>query len=1034
VSLIFRFFVANWRFSFLVTAMAIIMGLLGLGLLQRESFPPVNFATLTVVTFYPGASPEEVQDRVTKPIEDELRGAAGLKDVKSISQTGRSQITIRIDIDRADVENIVNEVQRAVARGATKLPTEVKDAPLVTEIKAREIPVIELALTGDNSGRARDQQAERLKEALEDVRGVSSVRFSGYQERELQILLDREKLAAFGTGITEVVTTLTSRLRNVPAGSIESSTKNSLVRIIGQSGDPKEIEQVVVRSNDGGVIRLSQVGMVLEGAKKPEVLARLNGEPATLMVVTKNEEIDAISVVDSVLERIKTFEANQPSRNKIVIYNDEAERVRDRLQIVEFNAIAGLLAVLAILFVFLPGKIGLFSALSLPVCALSTVAMMVAFGANFNVITMIALVICLGNLVDNSVVVSEFYSSLREKGISGPEAATQASRQFWIPFTASTITIVAAFLPMLVTEGVLGQFIRWIPIVVTIALVISLVESLTLLPARLQFLDFKPKKKTEISYFTRVENGFGNVVKWSLKWRYLAALLLGSLVVSGFVVTALFNRFELFPPDGVEYYIARFEAPAQTPIHQTDLGAAKISDLVFKALGPEVVSSIVARSGVQQADFGDPQAKNGEQVGFLLIRIKKEVYPSLNSEKTLGTLREIPKPEIFERLTFETQAGGPPVGQAVTVTFRSSDPIELRREAQEFAEKLAQIEGVRNVATDEVKTGQEYLLKPNDERTAFVGLTNDQLGQNLRAGIEGVPVAELSARGIEYDVVVRYVPSDKNDLQDVVQTRVLNSKGQLTPLKLLGEIREEPAPATIKSFDFRRSITVTADVNTAVITSSQANAKAREILLESMRDTTEVSTIFGGEEESTNESLRSLGIALVLAIFGIFATLVFTFKSFSLPLLVLSTIPLGLVGVLYAFAINQRPLSFLAFIGVVGLSGVVINSAIILVDFIEELRRERPQEDNLAQILVEASRLRLRAVLATGLTTVVGLLPTAFGLGGDDPLLVPITLALSWGMIVGTVLSLIWIPACYLILQDISQFVRNTLLRKSPTR
>ncbi|MFZ4405262.1 MAG: efflux RND transporter permease subunit, partial [Pseudobdellovibrionaceae bacterium] len=739
------------------------------------------------------------------------------------------------------------------------------------------------------------------------------------------------------------------------------------------------------------------------------------------LVVTKKEEVDAVSVVDGALAAIEKFKPKLLADQKIITYNDEGQRVKDRLRIVEFNAFAGLITVLLILFAFLPGKVGIFSAASLPICALGTVAMMIYLDANFNIITMIALVICLGNLVDNSVVISEHYTYLREKGLGAKEAATQAAQQFWIPFTASTITIIAAFIPMLVTTGVLGQFIRWIPIVVTIALVLSLIESLTLLPARLQFLNPKTKTHQKDNWFTKVEDRFARLVDWTLNFRYLTAFGLTGLIVSSFFITAIFNRFELFPADGVEYYIARFETAPQTRVQTTDQLAGQVSQQVIDTLGTELVDSVIARSGIQQAEPGDPQSKNGENVGFLLIRIKQDKYIDLNIQQTLEKLRTIKKPEAFTVLTFESQAGGPPVGRPVTLTLRSSNYQELKTEVQQFVDQLAKIDGVKNILTDEYLTGEEYLFKPNDRSTSLVGLNNDQIGLNLRAALEGVPVAKMTERGLEFDVAVRYGAEDKSSIENLKASGILNQRGNFTRISLLGDIQKQQAPPIIKSYNFRRSITITADVTTEIITSAKANALARDILKKTLLDAKETSAIFGGEEESTNESIQSLAIALVLSIFGIFATLVFVFSSFSKPLLILSTIPLGLVGVNYAFTLSQRPLSFLAFIGVVGLSGVVINSAIILVDYIEELKHSE-KFMQAREILVKASRQRLRAVLATGLTTVVGLLPTAFGIGGNDPLLIPITLALSWGMIIGTTLSLIWIPSCYLILEDLRSF------------
>ena len=297
----------------------------------------------------------------------------------------------------------------------------------------------------------------------------------------------------------------------------------------------------------------------------------------------------------------------------------------------------------------------------------------------------------------------------------------------------------------------------------------------------------------------------------------------------------------------------------------------------------------------------------------------------------------------------------------------------------------------------------------------------------MGTALKGTPVATFNDDGRKYDVVAQLDPDFTSQINFLKNIEVLNQFGQYVPLNRLGYFDNGNSPKTIKNYDYQRSVTITADVDSKKLTAGELNARTEEILRQKIGKYPDVNYVFGGEEESTNESLQSLFIALVISIFGIFATLVFTFKSFLKPLIILTSIPLGLVGVFYAFTLSQRPLSFLAFIGIVGLSGVVINSAIILVDYIEELRRTR-HDLTLTEILITASQQRLRAVLATGLTTVVGLLPTAFGLGGYDPILVPITLSLSWGMMIGTILTLIWIPSLYSVLSDVGNKLR---LRKS---
>jgi len=311
---------------------------------------------------------------------------------------------------------------------------------------------------------------------------VSRVTLVGYRERQLQVLLDRKKLSELQVGVTAITRALSSHITNIPAGYIGDDKRIKLVRVLGRVASPDEVAKIVVIANDAGqAVRIGDLGRVVDCCEKPKVIARLNGKEATLLIAAKGEDADSLDVIRRLRGAVDRFRKDLPAGFSADVYRDEGVQISNRLGIVMFNAAAGLVIVLVILFLFLPGRIGAMSALSLPVCGLGTIGIMVALGANFNVITMIALVICLGNLVDNSVVISEHYARLRERGAGAREAALAAAKQFAAPFTASTITIIAAFLPMLVTRGVMGQFIRWIPLVVMIALSLSLAESLFLL-------------------------------------------------------------------------------------------------------------------------------------------------------------------------------------------------------------------------------------------------------------------------------------------------------------------------------------------------------------------------------------------------------------------------------------------------------------------------------------------------------------------------------------------------------------------------
>jgi multidrug efflux pump subunit AcrB len=1019
---IIRIFTDNWRFAFLITAVILIFGVLTLPVIRREILPPVNFAKVTIQTVYPGASPEEVQDKVTAVIEEELRGVSGIKDVSSFSQNDLSEITVRIDIDSGRSDLIVNEINRAVQRASSQLPPELTQGPSILAQKAKEIPILEIAVTGGALGacRVRDGLSERLEETLDEVSGVSRVRLTGNSERQFQVILRSSDLARLDIGYSDVLRVLSSHLINVPAGNITDGKSIQLVRVMGKTKSVEDIGNIVIRANDAGnAVRIKNVAKVIDCGSTPHVRVRYNGKDATMLTITKKEDADAIEVIQRLRTALDNFRKTAPDSFQISIYRDAGKDIDTRLGIVTFNAVAGFIVVLMVLFIFLPGRVGLMSAISLPVSTMGTIAMMVVLGADFNVITMVSLVICLGNLVDNSVVVSEYYIRLREKGINGSEAAVASAKQFWVPFTASTVTIVAAFLPMLVTKGVLGEFIKWIPVVVTIALCLSLFEALLLLPARLRFFDVAPAKKNMQTrgqkVFSRVEQRFEKLIGLTLRHRMTTFGIIAALLFGSIGITVAFNRFELFPAEGVEYYTARFSAAPGTGIAVTDEIGTKIAQSMSDKLGRSNIVSTLVYSGLQQTGFGDTLAKRGEHVGLVTVRIKEELTSQWNANETVKKLQTVTRPSGCTELSFISQQNGPPVGKALTVTLRGSDPEKLDRAVDALVAQIREVKGIRNTETNVEAAGREYRLTLNELMAARAQTSVDQIGRQLRTALEGLTIARINVDGKERDVVVKSSDSEKTGIQKLSRMETQTQSGSLVPLDRVATFTEGEAPKARRNYNFKKAVTITADVDAAVITSASANREARKIFDVIKKGDSSISAAFGGEEEATRDSIYSLSLALLIAVIAIFTTLVFTFRSFRTPILILSTIPLGLVGVMAAFTVTQTPLGFMSFVGIVGLSGVVINSAIVLVDYIETLRTAKPKLP-VEQIVIIASRERFRAVLATGLTTVIGLLPTAIGLGGYDSILVPITLALSWGILVGTLLTLVWIPSGYVML------------------
>lgn len=1021
---LFLFFIDNYKLSLLLIVFIALYGIMGLSRIRSEAIPPVNFAVAIISTEYPGSSPEEVEEKITKKIEDEIRAVDGIRDVKSVSQSGRSTITVRLEVDDIDIERAMGDLQRAVQR-VKDLPRDIREDPVFTEVDSQELPVIELAIVGVQKNRERDIWADRLKTALEEIRGVSKVNLVGFRGREFQILLNPDKMKQYIIGTCDVVRAVRSRSMNIPAGNIKSAKSEKLVRVQGQVQSIDEIKNIVVRSNFLYNVKVSEIGKVVDAAEEPRILTRVNGKPATLLTVVKKPNADSLETARLIEERITDFKKVVPEQFFIAIFNDEAQRIDSRLNVVIVNALTGLVLVLVIMLLFLPGSIGIVTALSLPLAVLGTLGTMAANDINFNVITMLAIVIVIGMLVDNSVVISENYARLRQEGVPVREATLQAVAQFWLPITATVLTTIAAFLPMLVTRGIMGQFIKYIPIVVTFALTIGLLEAFFLLPSRLQFtLRREPysKKPDRKPIFSTIQEHFTGFMRWGISHRYLVFILLTVLLLGSLVLSVLGNHFELFPNEAVEVYVARFETAEGSTLEVTDAAAVTLTSRVQEVMGDDV-AHIVQQTGIAQVGLSDPRRRDGDNVGMLLIYVPLDRARKKDAAAVLERLRKIEVAGLA-KLEFENIVNGPPVGKAVNITISSTEYTQVRELADLLLKDMGTLPGIKNLADDEIKGSSEYAIQIDHDNLARAQLTVETVGTCLRTALQGFIASKVNLENDEFNLIIRYADDHRSSVSALMNTELLNSLGRPVRLGTVAAIAPGTGPSVRKHFDYRRSITISADVDPSVISAVAANLKAREFLDASIEKYPMVSIKFGGEEESTQESLISLFQAMVLALLGIFAILIFLFRSFSKPFLILSSIPLGLVGVSWSFFFHSKPLSFLALIGVVGLAGIIVNSAIVLLSYIDELQERGEME--FSELLAVASGNRLRAVLVTSLTTISGLLPTAYGLGGYDPTLVPMTFALAWGLISGTLLTLVWVPCGTAIVADIGRFLRMT--------
>ncbi|MFK7824276.1 MAG: efflux RND transporter permease subunit [Oligoflexales bacterium] len=1030
-----EFFIKNYKFTLVLSLFVVIFGVMGLLRLNSESYPTVDFAMATVATSYDGASAEDVETKITKPIEDELRTVSGIKDIRSVSQAGRSTITIRADIDNVDSSQVMADLQRSLDR-VSDLPPDLRERPKFTEIKSEEFPVIEIAVIGPNEGRYRDKIVDLLKEEIEDNKAVLNVRQVGFRKRIFKVEVDVKKLQKSHIGIEEVLSKVQARNTNTPGGKLEKEGKQKLIRIEGKIENKEDLENIVLRANySGKLVRVKDIGKVFDTEENATVLTSYNGQEATLMIVNKKGGTDTLKLVADVKSKINRFSTSYKDKVDFVIYNNEGTKVENKLSILSSNAITGLFLVVFFLLLFLPGRIGIVASLSLPLGVLATLGFIPALDMNLNAITILALVIALGMLVDNSVVISENYARLKSEGYTPKEAAIESIKQLWLPITATVMTTIAAFLPMLVTKGIMGKFIRYIPIIVSISLLVSLVESFFLLPMRLVGIDKKgrvsTKEQNKKSIFDMVAGVFEKFIYYTVKLRYLTLIVFTGLLAGAIIMMTVFNKMVLFPAEQTEVYATRVEMKRGTTLAEAKDSMSIVAKKLLE-VASENIQHVVTRAGTTSLGPIDPKGKSGDNVGVVLIYVNDFTKNNVSDGEFLKKLRSIEAWGSIEQITHEAMVNGPPVGDPVNATFRANNLSSLNAVINRIKDDISKTPGIRDVRVDDIFGEDKVYVKVDYDKAAMLGLDVNSIGLAIRTAISGKIASDVNLENKKVDIMIRLGKDQRLNEKDLGLLRIMDRRGNLIPLSRIAKLEVVKGTPQIKRFDFKRAKTLTASIDETKITAIIANKQVNDLFTSMMPEYPEVSIVFGGEAESTKESMDSLWNALVLSLIGIFALLVFLFNSFFRPMIIMTTIPLGLVGFSIAFAAHQKPISFLALIGIIGLGGIIVNSGIILISFIEQLRNEETDLP-IKNILAKASRLRLRAVLVSSLTTISGLLPTAYGIGGSDAMLTPMTLAMAWGLTSGTILTLVWVPSAYAIIEDFASIPRLIFGKKERT-
>jgi len=989
--------------------------------IRREAFPEVSYDMVVVNAVYLGAPPQEVEKLVTIPIEKELKGVDGIEEMQSTSIENVSNILIKISQDVKDKGKVVDDIQKAVDR-VRNLPQGVKDDPTVTEITSGEIPVIQVALSGELSEGALQEYAENLEDIFEDIPGVSSISKKGYRDTEVWVEVDPEKMTDAYVSLEEIMQALDKQNISIPGGKVRGKEEFS-IRTTGEFHTIEEIENVVIRANESGNwLRIKDVAGVRFSFEDEDIINKSYGMRSVDLTVIKRATGDAIKIVDDVKKETEDFLKGSDPKLKVAYINDISYYIKRRLGVLKNNGIIGIFLVCVVLMLFLNSRIALLTALGLPIAFSATLAIMGFFGLSINLITMFGLIIVLGMLVDDGIIIAENCSRYLEQGYSPREAAIIGTKEVAKPVTATVITTIAAFAPLMFMGGMLGKFIWGIPLVVMIALAASLFEALVILPSH--FADFvktgkkKFKSRKDLPWFKKLVSFYTKIVNKALNRRYwvLLGLIILLLITFGLAKTMPFVLFG--SEEGVEQFWIRAEAPTGTNIYKTNQLISKVEDIVNQLPSDELDAYTTLVGSTGETWMFDPYGKSGSHTAQITVFLTPYTQRKRTVSGIISDLKEKTKDiKGFEKLYFAKHNAGPPVGKAVAVKVRGEKFIVLEEISEEIIEFLEGVKGVLDIASDyEVGRG-EVRVVVNSDQAARASLSVGEIATSIRNVFKGGVATSIKPVQAEeeIDVLVRFPEEYRDTKKTFNKILIPNKFGNLIPLNKVAHLEDKVSLARIQHSGGKRVITVRADVDIKKITPLKAN----KLIDEKFRDTSKkypgYRIEYGGEQQENVRSAKGFISAFGLSAFLIFLILAANFNSLIQPLVVMMAIPFGLIGVIWAFFFHGFSLSFFMMMGIVGLSGIVVNDSIVLVEFINNLRRKGVGR---RESIVSAGQLRLRPVLLTTITTALGLTPTAYGIWGGDPFLRPMALTIVWGIICATALTLIVLPCIYAIIDD----------------
>ncbi|GAA3527442.1 efflux RND transporter permease subunit [Zobellella aerophila] len=995
--------------------LVLVVGAIGYWQLPRQQDPTINFNWLAITTALPGAAAEDVERQVTNPLEDALRAIPDTMFVSSNSRENVSSLLIRFkDIDSRTFDKHVQSVRRELSNAEDELP-ELASSPFVLEItSANAFPTVTLAVVGTANDENLRRQAFAIRQDLELLHGVDRVDPIGLLRPELQVRFDPARLAGQGLSPVQLADAVALWFRDIAAGRVSVEDQAWLVRLIGREPDADALKQLPL-VGPAEHIRLADLAEVRQARRDPRQLARVNGRPAVLMSVMKQGDANTLALVARIQDYLhgRNRLGNQTGV-ELILVDDQTIPTRNAIRVMQTNALIGLTLVLLVAWLFLGFRIGLLTAIGIPFILAGTFLVLWAAGETLNVVVLLGVVIVLGMLVDDAVVVVESIYYRLNRGSPPLDACLGAMAEVGRPVVSAVLTTMAAFLPLMLLPGILGQFMKVIPMVVCLALAISLLEAFWMLPAHVLAARVRFRRHSRGARFRRrmgrrLQQLYLRYLLKAMRRPWLTFGLIGSLFLAALLSLAMgLIRMDFFASDPLRLFYITLEMPAHTRVQDTQAKVQQLERIVRAHLNPDDIRAIAGYGGQK---FTDREPLFGDHYGQLLVGLTPKRQGGKEVAEIVERLRQpvasLPGPL---NLSFLTLAGGPPVSRPISIKVRGNEVAEVTRAAQALQTLLADIDGVTDIDNDAGGGRMALTLSPDYEAIIQAGLDPLQVLRTLNLLVDGELVADIQHQGQKLEVRVQAKDRPLTDIEQLLAFQLPGPAGP-APLSQLVHAERRQSQANIRHYNFRRAITVEASLAEGGPDTLAANRLIRERWDRQYQARfANIDLDFSGELDDIQQSLDAMGRLFLLGVGVMYLILGTQFNSYFQPLLILTTVPMAFTGVVFGLLLSNNPLSLYTLYGVVALAGIAVNSAIVL---ISAANQRRQAGMGLLHATLFAARRRLIPILITSLTTIAGLFSLATGLAGHSLIWGPVATAIVWGLTVSTLLTLFAIPLLY---------------------